>query len=62
MEESPAEKTIRLGIEGRISDYYKADDMVQADANLEIWPHGKFRVLEHLIEVDEVVLPANLTA
>ncbi len=41
--ETPGNKTIRLGIEAKIKDFYANDDIKQVNALLDVYPHGKPR-------------------
>ena len=54
--ETPGELVVRKGIEARITEFFNAGDMAQTDANLEVWPHGQFRVLSKEV----IVVPVEV--
>lgn len=41
--ETPGNRIVRLGIENKIKDYYKAGDSPQVNLGLDSYPHGKLR-------------------
>ncbi len=51
--ESHFEIATRQTIERDITEAYEAGDSNLVNIKLEVWPYGRFRVLEHLVEVDE---------
>lgn len=43
LRESPGNRTVRLGKESKIKDYFNAHDMNKVNEELETYPYGKER-------------------
>lgn len=56
--ETPGGKTVRLSLEARIKDFYKASDMAKVNEVLDYYPHNKLRpeiTLEQAMQIGSVV-------
>ena len=51
--ESAFELSTRQGIERDITEAFEAGDMALTNTKLEIWPYGRFRVLQNVVEIVE---------